>query len=74
MTMNHTAIERDGNVENCLNQKESVINTFKDQVIFEKDEVMQGRMGSHILVFTPYKNKWLNTFAPEMTESIGSGQ
>jgi len=36
--------------------------TFKDQVIFERDEVMTAA-GSPYSVFTPYKNAWLKKLA-----------
>ena len=35
--------------------------TSKDQVIFEKNEVIKDD-GKPYTVFTPYKNKWLNHF------------
>jgi deoxyribodipyrimidine photo-lyase len=43
--------------------KESGINfySFKDQVIFEKDEIITDG-GDFYKVFTPYKNKWLKSF------------
>ena len=36
---------------------------FKDQVIFERDEVMTAQ-GKPFSVFTPYKNAWLRRLAP----------
>ncbi|MEE3225000.1 MAG: deoxyribodipyrimidine photo-lyase, partial [Bacteroidota bacterium] len=35
--------------------------TYKDQVIFEKDEVVKGD-GDPYVVYTPYKNKWQEIF------------
>lgn len=63
------SIERDGNVRKLLESKGVSFNTFKDQVIFEKDEVCK-QDGKPYTVFTPYKNKWLNLFDREMTESL----
>ena len=40
-----------------LKQNRQLI-TFKDQVIFERDEILTGQ-GKSFTVFTPYKNAWL---------------
>jgi deoxyribodipyrimidine photo-lyase len=50
------AIARDAEVERRLG--EIAFRQFKDQVIFERDEV-QTRGGTPFSVFTPYKNAWL---------------
>ena len=42
--------------------------TRKDQVIFEKDEVLTGT-GTLFSVFTPYKNAWLKKLAPFYVQS-----
>ncbi len=42
--------------------------TRKDQVIFEKDEVLTGA-GTLFSVFTPYKNAWLKKLAPFYVKS-----
>jgi len=52
------AVERDRAVAAALAQSGIAFHTRKDQVIFEKDEVMTGG-GTPFTVFTPYKNAWL---------------
>jgi deoxyribodipyrimidine photo-lyase len=52
------AIARDEEVSRRLASADARFLDFKDQVIFERDEVMtQG--GTPFSVFTPYKNAWL---------------
>ncbi len=51
------AKERDKKMGAFLKRKEVEFKTFKDQVIFEKDEVVKGD-GDPYVVYTPYKNKW----------------
>ncbi|WP_037369178.1 deoxyribodipyrimidine photo-lyase [Sediminibacterium sp. C3] len=58
------ALERDASVESFLAEKSIGFKTFKDQVIFEKDEVVKDD-GKPYTVFTPYSRKWkakLNAF------------
>jgi deoxyribodipyrimidine photo-lyase len=58
------AQKRDAEIENLLKRKNISFYTFKDQVIFERDEVMKDD-GSPYTVFTPYSKKWkakLNDF------------
>lgn len=56
------AIKRDSEIQSFLEQKGIVFKTFKDQVIFEKNEVLKAD-GNPYTVFTPYKNKWLSKFS-----------
>ncbi len=51
------AIARDQEIKNYLNQKNITFNTFKDQVIFERNEVTKND-GLPYTVFTPYAKKW----------------
>jgi deoxyribodipyrimidine photo-lyase len=52
------AVARDTQVRGTLANHGISFHTFKDQVIFERDEVLtQG--GTPYGVFTPYKNNWL---------------
>ena len=44
--------------------------TFKDQVIFERDELLTGS-GKPYSVFTPYRNAWLSTLTPGHLHSLG---
>jgi deoxyribodipyrimidine photo-lyase len=48
---------RDEHVEKILKAKGIEFNSFKDQVIFEKDEVIKDD-GTPYTVFTPYSKKW----------------
>lgn len=57
------AIKRDSEIAKFLKSKAISFSTFKDQCIFEKDEVMKDD-GKPYTVFTPYKNKWRNTIKP----------
>src|SRR4030066_1208160 len=52
------AVMRDAAVAKTLKRIGIEFNGFKDQVIFERDEVMKG-VGRPYRVFTPYKNAWL---------------
>lgn len=52
------AVMRDASVAKTLKRIGIEFNAFKDQVIFERDEVMKG-VGRPYSVFTPYKNAWL---------------
>lgn len=58
------ALEREANIEKQLRQQGILLHTYKDQVIFEKGEVLKDD-GTPYTVFTPYANKWrakLNDF------------
>jgi len=54
------AIARDANVAATLKDRQIDFHHFKDQVIFEKDEVLSMSKKPYS-VFTPYKNMWLKT-------------
>lgn len=51
------AIKRDNTVKDFLNSNGIEFKTFKDQVIFEKDEIAKPD-GTPYTVYTPYRNKW----------------
>ncbi|HQO16505.1 MAG TPA: deoxyribodipyrimidine photo-lyase [Methylotenera sp.] len=53
-----TAITRDAHVAKLLQSHQIAFHHFKDQVIFEQDEVLS-QVGKPYSVFTPYKNAWL---------------
>ncbi len=58
------ALQRDEDVIDLLKQNNATLKTYKDQVIFEKDEVTKDD-GKPYTVFTPYSKKWklkLNEF------------
>lgn len=52
------AIKRDSDLRTYLEKNDITFKTFKDQCIFEKNEILKDN-GSPYVVFTPYKNKWL---------------
>jgi deoxyribodipyrimidine photo-lyase len=56
------AIARDREVQQRLREAGRSLQTFKDQAIFEKDEVLT-LAGGPFSVFTPYKNAWLKRLA-----------
>jgi len=60
------AAERDLNVQGALLEHGILLHTFKDQVIFETDEVLS-RDGRPFSVFSAYKNAWLERLAPLCT-------
>jgi len=55
------ARERDRSLSTLLALKRIPLHAFKDQVIFEKDEVVK-QDGQPYTVFTPYKQRWLKVF------------
>lgn len=52
------AIKRDENIAQQLAQHHIPINDYKDQVIFDRNEVLTGT-NKPFSIFTPYKNAWL---------------
>ena len=58
-----SAKERDAKVRRSLEQQECALHTYKDHVIFEKDEVLT-QSGRPFTVFTPYKRAWLKKLNP----------
>ncbi|UCE94243.1 MAG: deoxyribodipyrimidine photo-lyase, partial [Flavobacteriaceae bacterium] len=63
------ARERDKEVEQLFREASLEFKSFKDQVIFEKDEIVKGDMKPYH-VFTPYKNKWLSLYKKTETSSL----
>lgn len=60
----HYALERDEMIRKLLQENAIRLYTFKDQVIFEKDEILKDN-GKPYSIFTPYSRKWkekLNDF------------
>jgi deoxyribodipyrimidine photo-lyase len=55
------AIKRDNQIKEIINEKGVSLHSFKDQVIFAKDEVLKDNKSPYT-VFTHYKNKWLQLF------------
>ncbi|MBK5213759.1 MAG: deoxyribodipyrimidine photo-lyase [Flavobacteriaceae bacterium] len=63
------ATKRDEAIEKLLVEKEIGFRTFKDQVIFEKDEVVKDD-GDPYIVYTPYMKKWKEKFKKAYDEKI----
>jgi len=57
------AIARDDEIDDALAAIGIAFVTHKDQVVFERDEVLT-RTGTPYSVFTPYKRAWLERLAP----------
>ncbi len=55
------AILRDMEIEKFLKKNKISFRSFKDQVIFEKDEVVK-KDGTPYTVYTPYSKKWKELF------------
>ena len=62
------AKERDAEVGRSLEQRGCALHTYKDHVIFEKDEVLT-QAGRPFTVFSPYKRAWLARLNPFYCES-----
>ncbi|MHC5201459.1 cryptochrome/photolyase family protein [Myroides sp. LJL119] len=58
------AIKRDHKVSQFLNQTGISFNSYKDQVIFEKQQVVKSD-GSPYTVYTPYSRKWRELLTPK---------
>jgi deoxyribodipyrimidine photo-lyase len=52
---------RDENIFQLFKRNKTAAFSYKDQVIFEKDEVVK-KDGLPYTVYTPYKNKWLTKY------------
>ena len=65
------AIKRDYTLKKILTNENIPFLSFKDQVIFEKNEIIK-KDGNPYTVFTPYKNKWIEKFnlTPIITKSL----
>ncbi|WP_416441410.1 cryptochrome/photolyase family protein [Leeuwenhoekiella sp. A16] len=61
--------QRDEQIKNLLKKHKIRFKTYKDQVVFEKNEVVKGD-GDPYIVYTPYKNKWKEYFSAEKDLNI----
>ncbi|HOY04843.1 MAG TPA: deoxyribodipyrimidine photo-lyase [Saprospiraceae bacterium] len=61
------AIDRDAAVQTLLAERDIPFNTYKDHVIFEKDEVLKSDQTPYT-VFTPYSKRWLEKLSSRYTE------
>lgn len=53
-----SAMDRDAKIQNFLNKKNISFHSFKDQCIFEKNEVLRPNRDPYTM-FTPYSKTWL---------------
>ena len=58
------AIKRDAEIKQLANEYNSGFKLFKDQVIFEQNEITKEN-GDPYVVYTPYKKSWKNRFDVE---------
>lgn len=58
------AIHRDTEIYQFLKEKEIPFRAFKDQVIFDKNEIVK-QDGKPYKIYTPYANKWRETLQKE---------
>jgi deoxyribodipyrimidine photo-lyase len=65
------AIKRDEEVKTFLKSHGIECFTYKDQTIFEMDEVRKND-GTPYTVYTPYATRWLSLFSAENTKSFRS--
>lgn len=63
------AINRDEAVAKLLSKENIGFYTFKDQVIFEKDEIVKDN-GEPYIVYTPYMKRWKEKFKKEFDEGV----
>ena len=55
------AIQRDLEIEELLSLNNIQFHTYKDQVIFERNEITK-QDGNPYVVYTPYSKKWLEAY------------
>lgn len=60
------AITRDKSVKYLLEENGVAFYSFKDQVVFHKDDIIK-KDGKPYTVYTPYANSWLSKFRNEKT-------
>ncbi len=65
------SMKRDQEIRALLNEQGCVLHTFKDQVIFEKDEILSGTKTPYT-VFTPYSKKWREQLRTTMADPYPS--
>ena len=63
------ALKRDKEIHAFLKEQGIAFNSFKDQVIFEQDEVVKDD-GKPYTVYTPYSKKWLKHCTSESYKAV----
>ncbi|QIK58953.1 deoxyribodipyrimidine photo-lyase [Dysgonomonas sp. HDW5A] len=64
-----SARTRDSKIEELLKEEGITFETFKDQVIFSKDDILKDDKTPYT-VFTPYSKRWKQKLRPEHLESF----
>lgn len=64
-----SARRRDTDIENFLQKKDIDFLSFKDQVIFSKEDILKDN-GTPYTVFTPYSKRWKQHLQPEHLQSF----
>jgi len=67
------AITRDNEIASLLKKSGVIFSTFKDQVVFEKDEVIKPN-GEPYTIFTPYSKIWKQKLAEQKLTDFNSGK
>ena len=67
------AIRRDTEIVEWLNNQNITCFSFKDQVIFESDEVIKND-GKPYAIYTPYSSKWLSQFRTDLIKEVPSSK
>ncbi|MCP1996307.1 deoxyribodipyrimidine photo-lyase [Flavobacterium sp. HSC-61S13] len=65
------ALKRDGAVRLLLNSKQIPLKSYKDQVIFEANEILKSDQTPYT-VFTPYSKKWIEKLQVNDYQSFSS--
>jgi deoxyribodipyrimidine photo-lyase len=65
------AKERDAAIETLLKEKRATFLSFKDQVIFEPGEILNGS-GEFYKVFTPFSRNWLDKYRQTKIQALES--
>ncbi|AXG74450.1 deoxyribodipyrimidine photo-lyase [Flavobacterium arcticum] len=65
------ALQRDKAIGEQLDQENIAFKTFKDQVVFEKNEVVKDD-GTPYVVYTPYMKKWKTHFNEEALQEYNT--
>ena len=63
------ATKRDSEIRSFLNEHNINFETFQDQVIFEKSDIVKGN-GTPYMVYTPYMKVWKSTFNTNNIEAF----
>ena len=62
------AVERDHRIGSWLAKRRVAAHAFKDQVIFEKNDVVK-EDGTPYLIYTPYRKRWMSTLNEQALKS-----